>query len=135
MERHRAGNRPLLGSRALNWDKDTAARLAGPLLYAAEQEQIADQMFSSRRPNTLKFLSKLLLFPFQVSKGVFSVMINEWKAPDLQEMWYFRFYLVALVFLISISVLIFKFFKYIGYEQVHLRKINRHKTGNTLNCS
>lgn len=54
-----AGNRPLLGNRALTWDKQTAARLAGPLVYAAEQEQIADQMFSSRRPNTLKFLDKL----------------------------------------------------------------------------
>ncbi|MDG5467566.1 hypothetical protein P9J64_04440 [Deltaproteobacteria bacterium IMCC39524] len=46
---------------------------------------------------------ELLLFPFQVSKGVFSVMINEWKAPNLQEMWSFRFYLVALVFLISFT--------------------------------
>lgn len=54
-----AGNRPLLGNRALSWDKDTAARLAGPLVYAAEVEQIADQMFSSRRPNTLKYLQKL----------------------------------------------------------------------------
>ena len=44
---------------------------------------------------------ELLIFPFQVSKGVFSVLIGEWKAPDLQEMWYFRFYLVALVLLIS----------------------------------
>lgn len=54
-----AGNRPLLGNRSLKWDKDTAARLAGPLLYAAEQEQIADQMFSSRRRNTLKYLTDL----------------------------------------------------------------------------
>jgi HEAT repeat protein len=53
-----AGNRPLMGNRALAWDKQTAVRLAGPLVYAAEQEQIADQMFSSRRPNTLKFLNK-----------------------------------------------------------------------------
>ena len=46
---------------------------------------------------------ELLLFPFQVSKGVFSVMINEWKASNLQELWYFRFYLVALVMLISFA--------------------------------
>jgi len=46
---------------------------------------------------------ELLLFPLQVSKGVFSVMINEWHAPDLQEMWYFRFYLIALVLLVSFS--------------------------------
>jgi HEAT repeat protein len=54
-----AGNRPLMGNRALSWDKTTAAKLAGPLLYAAEQEQIADQMFSSRRRHTLKFLGEL----------------------------------------------------------------------------
>lgn len=54
-----AGNRPLMGNRALSWDKDTAARLAGPLVYAAENEQIADQMFSSRRPNTLAYLTKM----------------------------------------------------------------------------
>jgi hypothetical protein len=30
-------------------------------------------------------------------------MINEWKAPDLQDLWYFRFYLVALVMLISFA--------------------------------
>jgi hypothetical protein len=28
-------------------------------------------------------------------------MIGEWKAPNLQDMWYFRFYLVALVLLIA----------------------------------
>ncbi len=54
-----AGNRPLLGSRDIAWGPDTAARIAGPLIYAAEHEQIADQMFSSRRPNTLKFLARL----------------------------------------------------------------------------
>lgn len=54
-----AGNRPLMGNGALRWDKETAARLAGPLVYAAEQEQIADQMFSSRRKNTLGYLAKM----------------------------------------------------------------------------
>ncbi|MGB0768583.1 MAG: HEAT repeat domain-containing protein, partial [Phycisphaeraceae bacterium] len=49
----------LTGNRLLAWDKATAARLAGPLLYAAENEEIADQMFSSRRRSTLKFLRKL----------------------------------------------------------------------------
>jgi hypothetical protein len=46
---------------------------------------------------------ELLAFPFQVSKGVFSVMINEWRAPDLQEMWYFRLYLVAFVLLMTLA--------------------------------
>jgi hypothetical protein len=45
----------------------------------------------------------LLAFPFQVSKGVFSLMINEWKAPDLQSLWYFRFYILAIAILISFS--------------------------------
>ena len=54
-----AGSRPLMGNRALTWDKQTAARLAGPLVFAAEQEQIVDQMFSARRTNTLSYLEKL----------------------------------------------------------------------------
>jgi len=37
-----------MGSRAGVWDKDTVLRLAGPLVYAAEQEQIGDQMFANR---------------------------------------------------------------------------------------
>jgi len=54
-----AGQRPLLGNRNIRWDRETAARLAGPLIFAAEQEQIADQMFSGRRSKTLKLLDKL----------------------------------------------------------------------------
>jgi len=54
-----AGSRPLLGNSNLKWDKDTAVRIAGPLVYAAEVEQVADQMFSSRRPNTLALLGRL----------------------------------------------------------------------------
>jgi len=37
-----------MGSRAGVWDKNTVLRLAGPLVYAAEQEQIGDQMFANR---------------------------------------------------------------------------------------
>lgn len=54
-----AGNRPLMGSRDKVWGKDTAARIAGPLIFAAEQEQIADQMFSGRRKATLGYLESL----------------------------------------------------------------------------
>lgn len=43
----------------------------------------------------------LLLFPFQVSDGVFALFINEWKAPDLQSMWYLRLYLVVLFLLFA----------------------------------
>ncbi len=46
---------------------------------------------------------ELLAFPFQVSKGVFSEMIKEWKAPNLQEMWLFRLYLVAFVLLMTLA--------------------------------
>ena len=37
-------------SRAKVWSKDTVVKLAGPLTFAAEEEQIADQMFASRSP-------------------------------------------------------------------------------------
>ena len=45
----------------------------------------------------------LLLFPFHVSDGVFALFINEWKAPDLQSMWYLRLYLVGLFLLFASS--------------------------------
>ncbi len=37
-----------MGSRAKVWSKDTVVKLAGPLTFAAEEEQIADQMFANR---------------------------------------------------------------------------------------
>jgi len=43
----------------------------------------------------------LLWFPFQVSAEVFSQNITEWKAPDLQEMWYVRVWLIMLAVLIA----------------------------------
>jgi hypothetical protein len=46
---------------------------------------------------------ELLLFPFQVSKGSFSTLIGEWQSPNLQEMWYIRFYLCALILLVSFA--------------------------------
>jgi hypothetical protein len=46
---------------------------------------------------------ELLAFPFQVSAGVSSVMIAEWRAPDLSVMWSFRFYLLALILLVSLK--------------------------------
>lgn len=38
----------------------------------------------------------LLLFPFQVSAEVFSKYISEWKAPNLQELWYARVWIIML---------------------------------------
>lgn len=37
-----------LGARAKDWDQDTVVRLAAPLVYIAENEQLGDQMFASR---------------------------------------------------------------------------------------
>lgn len=48
-----------LGSRNGVWDKDTILRVAGPLVYAAEEEQINDQMFANRRAPALAILEKL----------------------------------------------------------------------------
>jgi hypothetical protein len=48
-----------LGSRNGIWDKDTILRVAGPLVYAAEEEQINDQMFANRRAPALAILEKL----------------------------------------------------------------------------
>lgn len=46
---------------------------------------------------------RLLLFPFEVSKGAFSTLVSEWQAPSLQEFWYFRLYLLFLFSLLFLS--------------------------------
>ena len=43
-------HRSFMASRAKVWSKDTVVKLAGPLTFAAEEEQIADQMFANRSP-------------------------------------------------------------------------------------
>ena len=53
------GDGRFLGSRNGIWDKDTIIRVAGPLVYAAEEEQINDQMFANRREPALELLTKL----------------------------------------------------------------------------
>jgi len=45
----------------------------------------------------------LLLFPFEVSKEVFSTLVSEWNSPSLQAFWYFRIYLLFLFFLLFFS--------------------------------
>ena len=42
------GNRGFLRTRGRVWSKDTVVRLAGPLTFAAEEEQTSDQMFAGR---------------------------------------------------------------------------------------
>jgi hypothetical protein len=44
----------------------------------------------------------LLLFPLQVASPVFVAGIGEWRPPDLQELWFFRDYLLFLVFLLLV---------------------------------
>lgn len=53
------GARSMLSSRQKVWDKSTAAHIAGPLVFTAEQEQLADQMFSSRREVSIQLLERL----------------------------------------------------------------------------
>lgn len=38
----------------------------------------------------------LFVFPFQVASPLFVQQINEWKSPDLREIWYFRVWIVAI---------------------------------------
>ncbi|MBT8038215.1 MAG: HEAT repeat domain-containing protein [Verrucomicrobiae bacterium] len=42
------GGHGFVTSRAKIWDKDTIARIAGPLTFAAEEEQVVEQMFANR---------------------------------------------------------------------------------------
>lgn len=46
---------------------------------------------------------ELFLFPFQVTKEVFINNIGEWTAPNLREIWYFRFYILAILLLLSLN--------------------------------
>jgi hypothetical protein len=39
---------------------------------------------------------QLFAFQFQATSAVFITSIGEWKAPNLQELWYFRFYLISI---------------------------------------
>ena len=52
------GGRGFLGSRQTSWTKDTVVRLAGPLTFIAEEEQINDQMFAGRSDPAKAMLAK-----------------------------------------------------------------------------
>lgn len=52
------GNRGMLRSRSKVWTKNTIVRLAGPLMYVAENEQTSDQMFAGRNVVGQALLSK-----------------------------------------------------------------------------
>ena len=55
------------GSRLKSWGKDTIVKMAGPLTFAAEEEQIVDQMFANRCEP-----SQFLLAKFGYREGVHS---------------------------------------------------------------
>jgi hypothetical protein len=50
--------RGFVSSRKAVWSKDTVIRLAGPLTFAAEEEQIMDQMFAARSAPARALLEK-----------------------------------------------------------------------------
>jgi hypothetical protein len=52
------GGGPLVQSKVKTWDKDTVVRLAGPLTYIAEEEQVYDQMFGARNAAAQAMLGK-----------------------------------------------------------------------------
>lgn len=52
------GGGPLVASKVKTWDKDTVIRLAGPLTYIAEEEQVYDQMFGARNAAAQAMLGK-----------------------------------------------------------------------------
>ncbi len=54
-----------LGSRTDVWTKETVARIAGPLTFIAEEEQIGDQMFGNR-----SYAARLLLEKFGCFEAV-----------------------------------------------------------------
>jgi HEAT repeat protein len=47
-----------MSSRNKAWTQDTVVRLAGPLTYAAEEEQVGDQMFANRSKPAQELLGK-----------------------------------------------------------------------------
>ena len=55
------------GSRLKSWGKDTIVKMAGPLTFAAEEEQIVDQMFANRCEP-----SQFLLAKFGYREGIYS---------------------------------------------------------------
>lgn len=55
------------GSRLKSWGKDTIVKMAGPLTFAAEEEQIVDQMFANRCEP-----SQFLLAKYGYREGVHS---------------------------------------------------------------
>lgn len=43
----------------------------------------------------------LFTFPFKVAAPIFVQQINEWKSPDFQQLWYFRWWVITLFFCVA----------------------------------
>ncbi len=71
-----AGGGGLMSSRQKVWTGNTVVRLSGPLVYTAEEEQIADQMFSGRRSWSLDFLNHL---GYQEGIEACASYLRKWK--------------------------------------------------------
>ncbi len=52
------GGGPFVSAKIQTWDKDTVIRLAGPLTFIAEEEQVYDQMFGARNAAAQAMLAK-----------------------------------------------------------------------------
>jgi hypothetical protein len=52
------GGGPFVAAKIGVWDKDTVIRLAGPLTFIAEEEQVYDQMFGARNAPAQKMLAQ-----------------------------------------------------------------------------
>ncbi|MFM2171430.1 MAG: hypothetical protein RI957_1659 [Verrucomicrobiota bacterium] len=52
------GGGPFVASKIGVWDKDTVIRLAGPLTFIAEEEQVYDQMFGARNAPAQQLLAQ-----------------------------------------------------------------------------
>jgi len=46
---------------------------------------------------------ELFIFPFQVTKELFMNHIGEWIAPNLSNEWYFRYYILGLIFILTFN--------------------------------
>lgn len=67
-----------------------------------QKESLLILLFSIAASGLNPFGYHLLIFPFLVTKTVFSTGISEWLAPDMQQEVLFRAYLLTVLFLVSL---------------------------------
>jgi hypothetical protein len=69
-------------------------------LIRERQREILVLLLSIAAVGLNPFGYKLLIFPFQVSAGIFSTAIEEWLGPNMQEDWPFRIFVLFIIFLL-----------------------------------